>query len=190
MILRSVPAIVLATVGAAEAVVNVPCVIAAEDTSPNTVLVKTAVLPVPAAMVKLVSVPVNAPRAVKLAPVKVPSKAARRLAALVKAVAVNVLPARVNASPMAKSPKVTVCVSATPAVPVVKVSVTVPEVAGAAVAPTEVDVNVRPAVPASPPIVKLAKPPLGIFIEPLVIPVVKLALAVVCPLAARNASAT
>ena len=91
---------------------------------------------------------------------------------------------------MAKSPKVTVCVSATPAVPVVKVSVTVPEVAGAAVAPTEVDVNVRPAVPASPPIVKLAKPPLGIFIEPLVIPVVKLALAVVCPLAARNASAT
>ena len=172
------------------ATVRVPCVIVAKATLPTAVLVKTAVLPVPAAMVKLVSVPVNAPRAVKLAPVKVPSKAARRLAALVKAVAVNVLPARVNASPMAKSPKVTVCVSATPAVPVVKVSVTVPEVAGAAVAPTEVDVNVRPAVPASPPIVKLAKPPLGIFIEPLVIPVVKLALAVVCPLAARNASAT
>ena len=36
---------------------------------------------------------------------------------------------------------------------------TVPEVAGAAVAPTEVDVNVNPVVPAAPPIVKPVNAP-------------------------------
>ena len=154
------------------ATVRVPCVMEARDTSPNTVLVKTAVLPVPDAMVKLVSVPENEPSALKLAPVKLPSKAARRLAALVKAVAVNVLPARVNVSPAAKCPKVTVCVSATPVTPLANttgVPVAVSVTAGAVVAPTEVDVNVKPAVPAAPPIVKPVNPPVKL---PFVMPVV------------------